>query len=253
MTLGSRLRQHHTEAAAIKNEIAVRLRQEKGRSRAALNRELHMLRRGTEPQYLYASQAGQDMIVDRLLGGKSGGTFVDVGAYDGVTGSNSLFFEQIRGWSGVLVEPVPSQIQKARVARKCDCLQLAVSDAAGEAEFIAVTKGFTQMSGLAQSYDAQTLAQVRNDPRHVEELVQVQTKRLSDILTDVGILHPDFVSLDIEGGEVAVLRDFPFGDHRVQVWAIENNTGDSVIASIMRDAGYDLVDFAGPDEIYRLR
>ena len=51
--------------------------------------------------YPYVSQAGQDMVVDRVLGGKRGGTFIDVGGYDGTTGSNSWFFELWRGWYGV--------------------------------------------------------------------------------------------------------------------------------------------------------
>ena len=253
VNLGDQIKDLHRDINAAKQSILARLKTDRSRARGALNRELHMLRRGSEPQYVYASQAGQDMIVDRLWGGKRDGVFIDIGGFDGVTGSNTLFFEQMRGWSGVLVEPVGSQIEKARQARKCDCLRYAVADENGTAEFVAVTQGYTQMSGLVKSYDSDLLKTVRHDPRHVEELVQVETRRLSDILIETGHQHPDFVSLDIEGAETAVLRDFPFADHRVAVWAIENNSASPEIGQIMRNAGYDLMDFAGPDEIYRLR
>ena len=35
------------------------------------------------------------------------GTFVDLGCYDGVTYSNTWYFERVLGWSGVCAEPNP--------------------------------------------------------------------------------------------------------------------------------------------------
>ncbi len=61
------------------------------------------------------------------------------------------------------------------------------------------------------------------------------------------------MSLDIEGGEIAVLGAFPFADHRVGLWAIENNTASPEIGRILRASGHDLIEFCGPDEIWRRR
>ncbi len=253
MTIDDRLKAARVETRALLQELQALLQTDKSRRRGRINREIHALRHAMDTNYLYRSQAGQDAIVDQLANRKIGGTFVDIGGYDGVTGSNSLFFEQIRGWTGILVEPVGSQIDKARVARKCDCLQYAVAPEDGTARFIAVTQGYTQMSGLASSYDEKLLETVRNDPRHKEEIVEVETRTLSRLLIEAGIEHPDFISLDIEGGELDVLRNFPFDSHNVTFWAIENNTGNTEIASIMRENGYELVEFAGQDEIYQLK
>jgi FkbM family methyltransferase len=206
-----------------------------------------------DPAFPFASQAGQDAVVDALFRGKEGGTFADIGGFDGVKGSNTLFFEQRRGWTGLLVEPVPEQRAKAARARRCPCLPFAVAAEDGEADFIAVRAGFTQMSGLAGSYDPHLLARVRADPRHREAALRVETRTLSRLLTEAGLPHPDFVSLDVEGGEEAALRAFPFERHRVGAWAIENNGGGAGIGRIMRAAGYDLVEFCGPDEVWRLR
>ena len=233
-------------------ETTALLVNDRSRRRAPLIRRQHELRRMLDPGYAYTSQAGQDAVVDRLFGGKHGGTYADIGGYDGVTGSNTLFLEQWRGWTGVLVEPVPSQLAKARAQRRCDCIGLAVAATEGTAEFVEVTDGFTQMSGLASSYDPVMLTRLRADLRHAERNIAVQTRTLSRILTDAGIPHPDFVSLDIEGGEVTVLAAFPFHAHRVGIWAIENNTASGDIGMIMRAAGYDLIEFAGPDEIWRI-
>lgn len=234
-------------------EIAQALKGEKTRKRAELNRRLHELRQMITPAYAYMSQAGQDAVVDRYFNQMDGGTFVDIGGYDGVTGSNTVFFEKWRGWTGVLVEPVMANLARAKTARTCPCLGVAVAAEAGSADFITVTEGFTQMSGLSGSYDARVLEQVRANPRHKEDIVEVETKPLSALLIDSGVPHPDFVSLDIEGGELAVLSAFPFADHQVGVWAIENNTGSREVADLMRGHNYDLIDFCGQDEIYALR
>jgi FkbM family methyltransferase len=238
---------------AVEARLTADLAKDRSRTRGELNRQLHEVRRMRDPAYRYASQAGQDAVVDRLLGGRRGGTFADIGGYDGVTGSNTLFFEVFRGWTGVLVEPVPAQRAAAEAVRRCPCLPYAVAATEGEAAFLEVTEGYTQMSGLAEAYDPGMLARVREDPRHKERTVMVQTRTLSRILTEAGMEHPDFVSLDIEGGEEAVLRAFPFDRHRVAFWAIENNTASPVLRQIMQAAGHDLIEFCGPDELWRRR
>ena len=248
-----RLDEIRRELLKAQAEIAEALRAEKTRKRADMNRKLHEIRQMLTPAYAFMSQAGQDSVVDRYFNFMEGGTFIDIGGYDGVTGSNTVFFEKWRGWTGVLVEPVETFRARAEKARACPCLPYAVADTSGSATFISVTDGFTQMSGLSDTYDSGMLQKVRENPRHKEETLTVETRTLADILTETGITHPDFVSLDIEGGELAALQAFPFADHRVGIWAIENNTAAREINDLMRSHGYELIDFCGPDEIYALR
>ena len=247
---------HRVEAmrgdlAAMERDLTRHLEADRGRGRAEVNRLIHEIRRMRLGEgYAYTSQAGQDLVVDRLFKGKRGGTFADIGGYDGVSGSNTLWLETHRGWTGVLVEPVAAQREKAEEVRRCPCLPYAVAAQDGTATLIEVREGFTQMSGLEGSYDAGMLARVRADPRHSEAVVEVETRTLSRILTESGVPDPDFLSLDIEGGELDVLAAFPFDRHRVGLWSIENNTADPRIGEVMRAAGYRLVEFCGPDEMW---
>lgn len=234
-------------------EMTAILQKDRSRVRGNLLRELHSLGQMMGEGGHYFSQAGQDRIVDNILGQKTGGVFVDVGGYDGVTGSNSLFFEVFRGWSGILVEPAPTQLRKAKTVRRCPCLGYAVAGLAGTLDFMEVTSGYTQMSGFLDSYDRDLLARVRGDSRHAEVVHKLDTKPLGDILTEQGIKAVDFLSLDVEGGEMDILHSFDFNAFDVELWSIENNTQDSKIPELMRDNGYDLIEFVGVDDVFRKR
>ena len=253
MTLQSRADAARKELSQVRDELGKKLSQDKTRTRAPMVRLMHQITGMLSPGFRYASQAGQDQVIDMVFEGKTGGTFVDVGAYDGLTGSNTFYFEKFRDWTGVLVEPVERNRERAKSFRNSPILPYAVADKEGEATFIAVTEGFTQMSGLSDTYDAKLLTRVRADPRHQEEEITVKTTTLSAILTESGMPNPDFISLDIEGGEMPALRAFDFDSHRVTAWAIENNTGSPALNKLMVSKGYQLVEFCGSDEIYVLK
>jgi FkbM family methyltransferase len=243
-----------TEARRLLRKEAAKLQKaldnNRSRERGPLVRRFHEVRQMLSPLYSYTSQAGQDFVIDQIMKHKREGTFIDVGGYDGVTGSNTFFLETNRGWTGALVEPVKAQLVKAAALRTCPCIEAAIAPTEGEADFIEISEGFTQMSGLADTYDKKLLQTVRNDKRHRENVTKVNTKTLSSILEYAKIPDPDFISLDIEGGEIACLKAFPFKDHNVKAWAIENNTGTSEIKQLMDENGYNLVEFCGPDEVY---
>ncbi len=253
MTPQQKTRNAVTLLHEAQSELIEALKSEKSRRRGELVRHLHEMRRRLDTAYPYVSQAGQDFIVDQLLGKKRDGVFVDIGGYDGVTGSNTFFFEVWRGWTGLLVEPVEKSLEKARGMRRCTCVGCAVAEADGNAEFIEVKSGFTQMSGMAHSYDPAMLERARADVRHREALRAVETRSLASLLSEHAIMRADFISLDIEGGELEVLSGFPFDRFDVTIWAIENNTGNDAIRAIMMRNGYYMIELAGVDEIYRRR
>jgi len=236
------------------DELAAALASEHGGQRGALNQQrwtaLRML--GEVPEYF--SQAGQDRFVDQcLMQGRRDGVFVDIGGYDGVTGSNTLFFELFRGWSGLLVEAAPDHLAQARACRRCRCVGAAVAGCEGSREFLQVLQGYTQMSGLLDRYDPQLLRELRAHPAHRERIVTVEARPLAEFLRAADLTRIDYLSLDVEGAEGEILANFPFHEFEIRAWSIENPGGNSEIARWMRDAGYDRVEHIGVDEIYARR
>lgn len=227
-------------------------KQAQGQQRGQLNlmawRAAQMLR-GERAQWF--SQAGQDQFVaDAVFKGKRGGVFMDLGAYDGVTGSNTLALEMFRGWTGLMVEPSPKYAAAARLARRAPVAEVAVGVEEGEAEFLHVTEGYTQMSGLADSYSPELRAKIEADERHRGEMLKVPVKTIAGLIAAYDLRNVDFISLDVEGAEVDVLGGFDFARYGVHAWAIENNSGGSEIAQVMQVAGYRLAEHIGVDEIY---
>lgn len=223
------------------------------RTRGQINQQIWECEKLNGRRDMFFSQAGQDAFLDeKVFKGKREGTFVEIGGYDGITGSNCLFFELLRGWQGILIEPSPTFFAQASAFRKATCLQVALADQEGEAEFMDVQEGYSQMSGLTASYDPKLRETVESDPRHKGELITVKTKTLPQILEQNFLTQVDYISLDVEGGEMAVLSAFPFDQFKVTAWTIENNTGGTEIPALMRDKGYRRVEALGVDDIYVL-
>ena len=127
---------------------------------------------------------------------------------------------------------------------------MAVAAEAGQAEFLEVLKGYTQTAGLVSSLGRSVRVELEADPRTVTEVIRVPTRTLADILRDHGLIRLDYLSIDIEGGERAVLERFPFAEFDIQAWSIEVNEADPEIARIMSGVGYVLDAHIGVDQIW---
>ncbi|MCT8158848.1 FkbM family methyltransferase [Pseudoruegeria sp. SHC-113] len=202
----------------------------------------------------YFSQAGQDhFLEEHVFRGKRGGVFVEVGAYDGVSGSNGLFFELLRGWTGLLIEADPALCAKVRASRSQPCLQTAIAAEAGEVSFLSVSAGYTQMGGIVDSLGAREKAAIEADPRSRTETITVPARRLADVLREQGLYKIDYLSLDIEGAELGVLEGFPFSEFRITAWTIEANNHAQRIVDLMLAKGYAFLGVVGVDLVFALK
>ena len=200
------------------------------------------------------SQHGQDRFVyetffkDRT----EKGTYVDIGAYDGVKFSNSFFFERHLGWRGICIEPLPNAFEKLKANRTALCLNCAISDHSGVGNFVDVDMGkFEKMySGLWANYDPRHLDVLRQDAERAK-VIQVDIRRLEEVLDAYGMRRVDYMSIDTEGSELKILKDIDLGAYDVRVLSVENNYGDPEIRRVLVEAGYHLVHvFSGFDELY---
>lgn len=146
----------------------------------------------------WQSQAGQDKWVADIFDWREGGFFIDVGAHDGVTHSNTYSLEKHHGWDGICIEPEATAFSACRDVRSCDCINVAVSSTCGYADFNGVLLG----SGA----------------------LQVETQTLTNILRAIDSPPViDYLSIDVEGHELEVLQGMDFHLWHVNLITIEHN------------------------------
>jgi FkbM family methyltransferase len=139
----------------------------------------------------------------------AGGTFFEAGAHDGYTQSNTYFLERHRGWSGVLVEPVPELRAKCRRrrprSRVFDCALVGPEHVGEE---VSIHFG-DLMSTIGDSEHAQGgLITAGRDAYSVS----VPARTLRWVLEEAGMGALDLMILDLEGHEREVLSGDPLGD-----------------------------------------
>ena len=198
----------------------------------------------------FYSQAGQDRIIYDVFfkSKKQNGYFVDIGAYDGITGSNSYFFEKNLGWEGILIEPSRNQFSKLEKNRKNICFNNAISNKIQSIEFIDVIKGLTQMSGLKQESYTDTYNMLDSDLNTLTECYVIDTSTFSNLVKRKNI---DYLSIDIEGGELDLIHSIDFSSYQIKVLSIENNKPNEIIYhEHLSKNGFVFFDFCGQDEIY---
>jgi putative ABC transport system ATP-binding protein len=207
----------------------------------------------------YRSQHGQDKFLDEVVfKGKTSGTFVEIGACDGLFLSNTYFFEKERAWNGICIEPRRSQFDDLRRNRSCICLNLCVSATSGEEQFTEF-KGIWMpgLSGLEKNFypeHRETIA-VGLSHQHSAEKYEVKTDTLTNILKANQLGKVDYCSIDVEGSEMEVLSSIDFNTVHIDVFSIENNYSNPEITNFMQKQGYTLVQEIGQpmdslDQIY---
>ena len=145
------------------------------------------------------------------------GFFIEAGAFDGFVESNTYYLERFRGWSGVLVEPIPELYRRCVAERPranvFNCALVAEDFAGTHVEMLfggtqSVVKGAWDN---AEMPDGDRVAQeewsgwgCRGAAEAFE--IAVPARTLTSILDEVGAQGVDFLSLDVEGYEDQVLR-----------------------------------------------
>lgn len=167
-------------------------------------------------------QSGEDYLVWKLLGeGRATpGYYVGVDALDGRRFSNSYAFEQI-GWAGLCVEAHPEYYRQARDNRpRATVVHAACCDRDDQSiTFHANDRG--TLSGI-EPMDSATLEARFSDYFSGYQRIAVPARRLTTMLDDAGAPAAiDFVSIDVEGAELNVLRGLDFGRYTPRVLIIE--------------------------------
>ncbi len=201
---------------------------------------------------IYYGQFEQDRFLsEQIFLGKKGGFFVDVGAHDGVTFSNTCHFERFHQWTGINIEPITSVFDKLQANRPNSVnLNCAISDVDGPVSFLLNT-GYTEMlSGIVSNYDPRHLKRIANEQARqggFSTVTSVPGRRLASIFRDQSVKHIDLVSIDVEGAELTVLKSIDFEQTSIDVICVEDNypSSSSELIDFMSSKGFRIFERKG--------
>jgi len=176
----------------------------------------------SEPIVNFYSKEGQDKWVVDMLDGKQSGLFIDLGATNGISNNNTYALEKYFGWSGVCVEPnpLPRSFQSLVKNRKCKCLNACVYSKNGEVDFVARGRKI-EISGVV---DTETSKYVSHAIQKNHPITRVSSITLDQLLKTYDLPEViDYISIDVEGSEWEILKNFNFTKYRFLTMTVENN------------------------------
>ena len=207
----------------------------------------------------YASQCGQDAFLDTaLFAAARHGIYLDIGCNDGKSNSNTWFFAKRRDWKGICLEADPAKFQEIpRVSGRSDGIHAAVSHKDGMASFAVVNVADGGLSGLTTTLD-HARAKTFGPMRRTLNVPTVSPLSLLKKYYSNASKPLDYVSIDVEGHELEVLRSWPLSRTAwcVNVFTVENNhwcnRTEGILPQVKQILGseYTHVRSLGVDELF---
>ena len=187
------------------------------------------------------AQLSQDLLVLAVTDSKTNGYFVEFGTMDGRFASNTYLLEKEYGWTGILAEPAKKFHEAISHNRSCHVDHRAVTDHTGDRLRFQEMSTDEGMSGLVDFFDEKEM-HFRRRSQTPSEFYDVETVTLDDLLDHYQAPdHIDYISVDTEGSEPAILGSFDFSRRQIDLWTIEHNYLESArncIHDIMTCNGY---------------
>ncbi|WP_216647443.1 FkbM family methyltransferase [Chitinophaga sp. SYP-B3965] len=165
------------------------------------------------------SQEGEDMVLQRFLGDKANGFYIDIGAHHPIRFSNTYKFFK-RGWRGINIDAMPGSMERFRKLRKEDInLELPLSDKKE------VLNYYIFNEKALNTFD-ETEARKKDGVNgfKITDVRSLETSTLTDVVNKYVPAGQsiDFLSIDIEGYDMKVLKSNDWNKIRPEIVLIED-------------------------------
>ena len=181
------------------------------------------------------TQTDEQPVILRELADLPSGRFLDIGAYDGQTLSNTRALA-LSGWSGTLVEPNPRLF--------INLLQMYGQDS----RFTLINAAMSDTSGLARFYvdgtNEQYSSSIAPNAKELFPLTPYSMSYLVPTITPRDLTETyDFISIDTEGFDIPILKAMRGTLDSTRLICIEYNEERSYAATIeeLRRQGFEQV------------
>ncbi len=168
------------------------------------------------------AQCGEDLIVNFIFENYLKiplPTYLDIGAHHPTHLSNTYMF-YLKGSRGVCIEPDPVLFGAIKEKRRRDiCLNVGIGtgdEGTSSAEFYIMTAKTLNTFSKQEAYKYQSYG-----TQKIESVIQIQLSPINEIVERYFGKSPDFVSLDVEGMDLQILKALDFNKYRPAVFCVE--------------------------------
>ena len=164
--------------------------------------------------------------------GDTKGYFVEVGANEPRERSQTWHLEQA-GWTGILIEPQPDLARELRARRLAKVFAVACSSPENAGRTLPL-----HVAGPLSSLDRERMAPGATP----ETVIEVPIRTLDSVFEEAGApAQFDFLSIDVEGHEIEVLRGFDIARWRPRLILLEDHVEDLSKHRFLSAAGYRII------------
>lgn len=203
----------------------------------------------------FQSQHHQDEFIVSYFKEKRNGVFVDIGAHDGKTLSNTYVLEKELGWRGICIEPMPHQYKRLVECRNCITYNCAIYETNGTEKFtILEYDGYPDMlSGISKDMSIVHMGHVISEGTRMgakTHIIDVNTRVLNEILEENKIYEIDFLSVDVEGAELKILKSIDYDKFNIKVIVYENGENTSPVRDFLKTKNFSFIRRLGIDDAF---
>jgi FkbM family methyltransferase len=197
------------------------------------------------------SQLGQDLKVIEFYDKKENGFFIEIGASDGINLSNTYLLETQYKWKGICCEPIHHNFVKLIKNRpNSTCYDKAVYNESGLILNFDIANNCDLLSGISEHIDTHKSLVDKN-----KEVIRVETISLLDVLDNANApLFIEYMSLDTEGSEFEILKNFDFEKYTFGLIDVEHNYHEprrTNIKNLLLSKGYIYIGQNNWDDMYK--
>jgi hypothetical protein len=173
------------------------------------------------------------------------GFYVDLGANDGNSQSNTKYFENSRNWHGLLIEPVPALYKKLirnrskrNFFKNCACVSVG-----GPNHVTVLYSGLMSTTLGDRTMHEKNYSHARSGEEHLSgndeiQEIEVLAYPLGQLLIEINAPSiMDFLSLDVEGFELEVLKGVNHDNYRFRFILVETDELD-ILSNFLRHVDY---------------
>ena len=196
---------------------------------------------------IYFGSKDQDQwVVEEVFKHKKKGYFIDLAATNGLFENNTFILETKYEWNGIAIEPNSLFFKSLKKNRKCKVLKDVVLTDGDDIKFFenGPTGGI-----LGEGYDNNFEKRSKMINKNYNKISSKKTKSINQILVENNVPKIiDYLSLDVEGAETEIMRNFPFNDYIILSATIERPTEE--LNNLLFNNGYIFIKNFKADSFY---